>query len=133
MPSSKRNVRKSPTPSTAPQKDPDGERRADELAAQAIANLRRIAQEAQRAAEECKHTTAAKTSPPSTGARTQRPSGMSSSNPNAPKSPTTSTKPPKAPGLEERGEQLLKQALDNLNRARREEEAAKRAEERKSG
>lgn len=57
---------------------------------------------------------------------------MPSSNPNAPKSPITSTKPPKARGLEERGKQLARQAINNLNRLRREKEAAKQAEQRKS-
>ena len=46
------------------------------------------------------------------------------SNPDAAKSPTPSTKPPKVPGIEERGRQLARQAIDNLNKARLAKEAA---------
>jgi hypothetical protein len=52
---------------------------------------------------------------------------MASSNLSVPKSPSTSTKPPRELTMDERGEQLVQQALRNLRRAaqQKQEKAAR--------
>jgi hypothetical protein len=51
--------------------------------------------------------------------------------PEGPMTPKPSTKQPKAPGIEERADQLAQQAIDNLNRLRREKEGSSALEEAK--
>ena len=53
---------------------------------------------------------------------------MPSSNQDARTSEKPSTKRPKAPGLEERADQIAQKVVDNLNRLRGEKEAAKKRE-----
>jgi hypothetical protein len=51
---------------------------------------------------------------------------MPSSNLSVPTSPISSTKQPKAGGLEKRADEVAQQIVNNLNRARKQKEAAKK-------